>query len=215
MWKEMGHQREKQSWESLLWPSGDVGCVCVGGCVRTNIFAPDLMFHLSHWPGGPVTSGGKRHACWQGNFKCDNAGHWSIVGVMATKSLTKPADELWLKGCYSSRGTYTVDSLFEHGIAVLMICFEKTWEWEYFQSGVSEKDERKEKTADKGTKISQCLSLLLILTSRYWAYWLTRCAPCCAVALQRLWHKKLSANAPMCLCASVICLCVCAPACRG
>lgn len=96
-------------------------CVCV--LVRTNIFAPDLMFHLSHWPGGPVTSGGEDVSADKATslttLKCDNAGHWSIVGVMVKRHLSKPADELCLKGCHS--GTYTVDSLFEHGIPAHVI----------------------------------------------------------------------------------------------
>lgn len=85
-------------------------------CVCAIIFAADLMFHLCHWPGGPVTSGGKDMPADRAtSLKCDNAGHWITVGVMVTRSLSTAADQLWLTRSYSNSGIY-VDYLFKHGI---------------------------------------------------------------------------------------------------
>lgn len=70
-----------------------------------------------------MTNGGKYMPADRATLlKCENAGHRSIVGVVvATNSLSEPADELWLKGCYSNSGTYTVDRLFKHEIPAHMI----------------------------------------------------------------------------------------------
>ncbi len=80
-------------------------------------------------------------------LKCDNAGHWSIVGVTITSCLSKPADELWLKGYYISSGTYTADWLFKREIFAHMI------RWENFSENIFSKLCEKDKWEEKKNRL--------------------------------------------------------------
>lgn len=89
-------------------------CICVwhqNTCIASHV-SPVALARQTYVTGGERNIPADRAT----SLKCDNAGHWSIVRVVVTRPLSRPADELWLNGCHSDGRTYTDNSVFEPGI---------------------------------------------------------------------------------------------------
>ena len=79
------------------------------------------------------------------HFKCDNTGRWGTVAVMTRCPLYKPADKLWLKGCYSGSGTYRRASVLAWGACTRDALSN-------FQKSMFKKDRKRVKNAREEVK---------------------------------------------------------------